>query len=220
MLGECPEFIDVGSDHGRLAAAMLLSGRAKTVLASDISAESLEKARALASSLGLDGMRFAVADGLDAVSFLPEGQSYSLAICGMGGEVIAGMIARGGEASKRARCIVMQPMGGERELRAFLYGSGYAISDEDVTLDAGRYYQLIRASYTGKAETLPEGALAEFGALAYEKRIGAQLELIKKKYASRASRLKRAHDAGRTPEALKEDVDALERLIKEWGDTE
>ena len=57
-------FADIGADHGRLSAVMLLSG-ARSALVADISAAALEKARKRLHALGLDNRAtFAVADGL------------------------------------------------------------------------------------------------------------------------------------------------------------
>lgn len=49
MLRGSQTVADIGSDHGRLAVALLQQGAAERVIACDISAPSLEKARALCS---------------------------------------------------------------------------------------------------------------------------------------------------------------------------
>ena len=220
MLGKSDYMADIGSDHGMLAAAALSRGFAKAALASDISEASLGKARAFAGDAL--GMSFAVADGLDAVEISPD-KKTAIAICGMGGELIAGILARGREKAEKAHRIVMQPMGGERELRQFLYCSGYAILDETVVCEAGRFYQLIAARYTGEKQTLPSGALPalaalEFGAIAYEKRVPELKRLLMKKQRSRSARMEKALANGKAPERLARELAAAEALLKNWED--
>ena len=47
---------DIGCDHGRLSVALLQQGRADRVIASDISAPSLQKATELAALCGLGSL--------------------------------------------------------------------------------------------------------------------------------------------------------------------
>ena len=83
MLRGSQTVADIGSDHGRLAVALLQQGAAERVIACDISAPSLEKARALCGRCGLGGrMDFRVADGLGG---LHPGEADALVMAGMGG---------------------------------------------------------------------------------------------------------------------------------------
>ena len=135
---------DIGSDHGRLAVALLQQSSATRVIASDISADSLTKARALALRCGVseEQLAFSVSDGL---SHLAPGEADALVFAGMGGELIARLLEEGTAVAQAAECIVMQPMGGTLELRRFLLEQGYSLVDEQLVLDAGRYYQIIAA---------------------------------------------------------------------------
>ena len=87
-------FADIGADHGRLSAVMLLSG-ARSALVADISAAALEKARKRLHALGLDNRAtFAVADGLAALDALKQPPD-TVFVLGMGGETIGGILYRG-----------------------------------------------------------------------------------------------------------------------------
>jgi len=69
MICRAGTVLDVGCDHGKLAAALLAQGRAARVIAMDISAPSLEKARLLAARHGLEGrMETRLSDGLSAAA--------------------------------------------------------------------------------------------------------------------------------------------------------
>lgn len=71
---------DVGTDHGKLPVAALLSGRASAAIAIDVSEHSLAKARALALEEGVR-MRCIVGDGLTPLS---EGEADVVVIAGIG----------------------------------------------------------------------------------------------------------------------------------------
>ena len=66
-------FADIGADHGRLSAVLLLRG-ARRALVADVSAAALEKARGRLCALELDSrVTLAVADGLAALAVYCNG---------------------------------------------------------------------------------------------------------------------------------------------------
>ena len=71
---------DVGTDHGKLPVAALLSGRASAAIAIDVSEQSLAKARLLAEQEGVS-MRCVHSDGLKALS---SGEADVVVIAGIG----------------------------------------------------------------------------------------------------------------------------------------
>lgn len=213
MLRGSQTVADIGSDHGRLAAALLQQGAARRVIACDISAPSLEKAKALAGRCGLTGrMDFRVADGLGA---LAPGEADAIVIAGMGG-LVMGRILREGEAVARAaRRIVLQPQGNAAELRAYLYGNGYAVEAEAIALEAGRYYQLIQA-HSGPPRPLPPGwppGYWELGPAAFAGRDPLFAPLAQKIRAGHQKRLDRARRDGMEPPLLTEAIQALDRIL-------
>ena len=135
----CRCFADIGCDHGRLGAQMLLSGRAQRVWFTDISAPSIAKARRLIGQLGLsDRAVFRVGDGARALGEAPE----AAAIAGMGAATIADILRAGADRLGGAR-LILQPNLDESELREFLQRAGYAIQRERVVRAAGRWYVLL-----------------------------------------------------------------------------
>ncbi len=144
---------DVGCDHGYLSVDLLESGICKSVIASDISKPSLEKASQLASSMGVeDNMKTVVSDGL---SHLDDGQAQVIAIAGMGGELISEILQKNESVARSAEKIVMQPMSGFEELRRFLYNNSYRILEERLVKEGRRIYQVMSV-VSGDAEPLPD----------------------------------------------------------------
>lgn len=213
MLGRADTVWDVGCDHGFLSAALLQSGLAEKVIASDISPASVVKARVLAERLGLsERMSVRAADGLSGEP--PEGD-HKIAVCGMGGELIAQMLGAAPDAARAAALIVMQPMRGEEELRRFLAEEGYSILAERVVEDDGRFYQLIAAKYGGGCtipDWFPKGYY-RFGWVMCEDPDDTLIALLTKYRAVYAGRLASAQRRGRTPQKLVDELAAVDILI-------
>ncbi|HWR23934.1 MAG TPA: class I SAM-dependent methyltransferase [Feifaniaceae bacterium] len=161
LIGFADTLADIGCDHGRLSVSALQSGIAGRVIASDISAASAEKARALASYVGVaDRMETRCAAGFSA---LREKEADALAICGMGGILIAQILKEAAVPLMGAKKAVLQPMRGIGELRAYLYAADYRVEEDVVVRDAGRYYQVF--SVVPGRDELPEGWPEGFFAL-------------------------------------------------------
>lgn len=144
---------DVGCDHGRLSVALLQSGAAQRVIAADISPASVQKAQALAHLTGLTArMDIRLGDGLLVLS---PGEADAIALCGMGGTLIAELLTAAPVPLMGARLAVLQPMRGVEELRRYLYENGFRILRDVIVPDAGRLYQVFSAE-PGRDE-LPAG---------------------------------------------------------------
>lgn len=143
LVGQALRVADIGADHGHLALALLQQCPARQVLISDISADSLEKARLLFQNLPeQERAVFVVADGLDALSAMPD--IDAIAIAGMGAGLIKQMLDRGKERIGDA-VLCLQPNRDIHFLRAWLQENSFIIEAERLVYAAGRYYSLLRA---------------------------------------------------------------------------
>ena len=141
MLPKCRVTADIGADHGRLGAQLLLSRVSENVWFSDISADSLQKARVLIGRLNLNSRAgFFVGDGAMALPGAPD----AAVIAGMGGSTIAGIIRAAGEKFQNTY-LVLEPNVGLTELRSTLEAEGYAICEERLVRAAQRFYVLMGA---------------------------------------------------------------------------
>ena len=141
----CGVCADIGADHGRLSAALLQSGRAKHVLAADVSAPSLNKAKHLLGGLGLsDRATFAVADGLRALDALNV-PAETVFVLGMGGQTLSRILEEGHERLHGAALV----LGAQTDLpllRETLCQIGYRIRQEQPVEESGRYYLLMQCT--------------------------------------------------------------------------
>jgi tRNA (adenine22-N1)-methyltransferase len=142
---------DIGSDHARLPAALVASGRCPRAIATDRNPGPLAQARATISALGLSKrIELRLGDGVSVLEAMEcDGEPSSLRL---GSIVIAGMGARtirrilsglrfGGR-------LVLQPNGGfphVGELRRFLHGAGWTLIDEDIVEDREHLYVIMVA---------------------------------------------------------------------------
>lgn len=137
---------DIGTDHGRLGAQLLLSEKCKNVWFTDISAPSLEKAKRLIHRLELeDRAQFFVGDGARA---LPESPDAAI-IAGMGGVTIS-EILKSSDGKLDGSYLILQPNVAVYDVRKTLTESGFLIADERCVIAANRKYILI-AAQKGKA---------------------------------------------------------------------
>ncbi len=134
---------DIGCDHGYVAKSLIDEGRARRVVACDISEKSLEKATQLIKHAGLEqAVETRRGDGLAP---LESGEADVLVIAGVGGLLIEKILARDMEKARRARGLVLSPNNNEAKLRRFLAENGFVVTDEKLALEDRRYYQVICA---------------------------------------------------------------------------
>ena len=221
LLGETELVVDVGCDHGYLAAELVLSGKTGRAVASDVSRASVKKAAGLAERLGISGrMTVLEADGLS--SAINADAPYRIAVSGMGGELIAKLVERNRKEAEKAELIVMQPMRGEAELRRYLFENGFGIVDDRVVLDGGRFYQIIAAKY-GVENSVPDGfpkGYYRFGWVAADRHPGELLPLLMHYRSVYLKELEKAKAKGNNPEGILKEIeltDAVIRFAEETG---
>ncbi|MBR4040639.1 MAG: Nif3-like dinuclear metal center hexameric protein [Clostridia bacterium] len=144
-----PCVADVGCDHGQLTAHLLQRCERLSMIAGDISAPSLEKAKRLFAGKGFgDRVTTVVSDGLSGLNRPVD----AIVMAGMGAQTILKIIGEGREKIGGARLIIQAnvdlPM-----LRAQLAAQGFVIEKEVFVRAAGRRYvtMLVR---TGEADAM------------------------------------------------------------------
>ena len=132
----CEVFADVGCDHGYIAKAMLKSGKAQKVIASDISAKCLQKAKdGLAEEISQNKAECVVSNGFENIPFCD-----CALVAGMGGEEIISIIE---SAKSLPNTLVLQPMKNCDKVRLCAVRAGYKIEKDFVFKSAGKFYDLI-----------------------------------------------------------------------------
>lgn len=140
-------FADVGTDHAYLPLFLLAEGRITRAVCSDVNEGPLAKAKEHASEYPfLSKMSFHLADGLEALS--SEGLT-DIAVCGMGGELIADILSRAAFVKNNDIRLILQPMSRPEQLRRYLAAEGFCIEDETFVRTAGKSYVCMLVAYSG-----------------------------------------------------------------------
>jgi len=137
---KCDVLADIGCDHGIIPYYLLKNGVCKKAVLTDISKESLEKAKRLIG--GKLDAKFLLGDGLKAFAGLDVKIDICL-ICGMGGMEIKDILSARKASIKK---FILQPMKNVTELREFLVSNNFSIEKDYLVFDKKRFYDIIVVS--------------------------------------------------------------------------
>ncbi len=155
----CDLAADIGTDHARLPAALLKSGKCGRMILSDISESALSSARRTVESAGLKkSTDLRLGNGLEV---LCEACGM-ISVLGMGGRTIYDILTLG-KAHLQGAELLLSAHSNLPYVRRAVSEIGYRILSETPCLDDGRYYLMIHA--------LP----GEEGLSAQEIRLGTRL---------------------------------------------
>ncbi len=207
---------DIGTDHAQLPIWLVQNGHPRA-LASDINEGPCQRARVNIYEWGLHGkIKVKCCAGLDGIEeFSPD----NIVIAGMGGEMIASILAES-EYPKKSKCrLVLAPQSMQDVLRRYLCENGFLISDEAVVFDGGKYYQILAAEYTGDVSVLSD-AEYKLGRLNLERARKAPSEtdtewLKQQKKAAERRVLGRSEAYDDTPEQMRdrELISEIEKIL-------
>ena len=155
MLQGAKTVADIGCDHGKLTAALLLDGGCERVIAGDISPDCLNKTREIIERYGLqERAETRLGSGL-AVIF--PGECDAAALLGMGGELMVELLEASPKVAEPMDRLVLQPMSGIEELRKWLYEYRYHVMEDHLVLVGSRWYQLLSVKKADEQDPWPDG---------------------------------------------------------------
>ena len=147
---------DIGTDHGYLPVWLLKNGRISQAIAADLRAGPLDAARRTAQRFDVAGqISFRLCNGLTDIE---PGEVDAVAIAGMGGETIAGILEAAPWTRECGTLLLLQPQTTFFELRAFLSTHGYCILEERIIREGNRLYIAIMAK-RGEPSSMNVGEL-------------------------------------------------------------
>ena len=148
---------DIGTDHGYVPIELVKNGVCKLGLAMDIGKGPLERAEAHIRSCGMeDRIKVRLSDGMDQLS---PGEADRIVIAGMGGPLMARILADGRACAKAAGEMILSPQSELADFRRFLCDNAYVIKEEVMLQEDGKYYVIFRVT-NGAAEEYSDVDLA------------------------------------------------------------
>lgn len=143
MIQPCDAVGDIGCDHAFVSIYLVEQHRAKRVIASDVRRGPIAIAKRNIEAMNLsDQIEIRMGDGLDTIV---PGEVNAVVLAGMGGMLMIDILERGEEVVTRCDQLVLQPQSDIEKVRRYLAEKGYRLADEQMLIDAGKYYNLLDA---------------------------------------------------------------------------
>lgn len=167
---------DIGTDHGYIPIWLMEHKKASFAVAMDINKGPLEKAR---ENIRLHGLTSYIETRLsDGMKNLKAGEAESVVIAGMGGGLVMKILEDVKGKSLGIREWILQPQSEIQKVRTYLRESGYCIVAEDMVLDEGKFYPMMKV-IKGEPELYSEAELC-YGKILLKNRNKVLEEFLKK----------------------------------------
>ncbi|MEG0372036.1 MAG: class I SAM-dependent methyltransferase [Clostridium sp.] len=142
LINPCNIVADIGTDHGYIPIYLIENDRANLVIASDINKGPIETAKKNFKEYNvISRIETRLGAGLKTIN---NGEVDVVVIAGMGGNLIADIINDSLDIAKGLKYMILQPAQHQEVLREYLYKNGFKIIDENVVLDANKYYHTLK----------------------------------------------------------------------------
>lgn len=144
---------DIGTDHGYIPIYLIQSKRISHAVAMDIGKGPLLRAQEHIAKYQLSAyIETRLSDGAKELCC---GEVSSVVIAGMGGVLMQKILRDSEEVFRGVKEIILQPQSEIEQTRRFLLDNGYEILAEDMVLEDGKYYPMMRVSWVESIEENP-----------------------------------------------------------------
>ena len=152
---------DIGTDHAYIPIFLVEQGRIPSAIAMDINRGPLKIATEhIREYRQEDRISTRLSDGLKE---LKAGEADSIITAGMGGTLIIRILQDNKAVVDSLKEMILQPQSEIGKVREYLVENGYSIVKENMVIDDGKYYSMMKA-VKGDAKRLEEEEL-EYGPL-------------------------------------------------------
>ncbi len=156
---------DIGCDHGYLSLYAIKKG-VKFVQLVDNKIGPLNVAKKNLSKEKLDAeIKYSLSSGLSDI----DGKVDTVAICGMGGDLISKILYEDIDTAKKMKYLILEANSKVDVLREFLSSNCFEIMDEDVVFEKDKYYEILIIRFNSNIEQLTKTEI-EFGPVLLKKK--------------------------------------------------
>ncbi|MBQ3600814.1 MAG: SAM-dependent methyltransferase [Lachnospiraceae bacterium] len=168
MITKGGKVADIGCDHAYLSIYMIKHQIAESVIAMDVNRGPLERARDNIRKSGYENqINVRLSDGIKELNV---GEADTLLIAGMGGGLIQKILSGNPEVLEQIQELVLQPQSEIMEVRRFVEGIGFTLVDENMVIDEGKYYVVLKAKRVVPQETYNNEVYYRYGKFLLEKK--------------------------------------------------
>lgn len=213
MVGPGMRLADVGTDHGYIPIYLVEKQVVPSAIAMDINEGPLERAKEHIREHGLsDKVATRLSDGLKN---LKKEEADTMIAAGMGGGLVIHILSDGKEVAENLKELILQPQSELGKVREYLLAEGYRITEENMVLEDGKYYPMMKAVPGQAPEEVPysEEEL-EFGRILLQK-----AHPVLKQYLEREIKINTqirdglsAQDSDRARERMEEIAERIKKI--------
>lgn len=217
MVTEGTKVADVGTDHAYIPIYLVEHDKNPSAIAVDINRGPLKKAEENISSHNLENkIETRLSDGLKQLHL---GEADSVVIAGMGGGLVVKIMEEGTLHKKYVKEWILQPQSEISKVRQYLNENGYCIVEENMVIDEGKFYPMMRVT---------EGTIEEYTQeeLCYGKCLLKEKDPILKKFLEKEIDIKkeileklhqtRGGQVAKRIEEIEEETDRLQKTLSSF----
>lgn len=133
---------DIGTDHAYIPICLMEHKAIPEAIAMDINKGPLKRAEEHIKEYGFEEkIRTRLSDGLQKLEI---GEADAMIAAGMGGALVIHILEDKEEVAKSLKELILQPQSELGKVRAYLIGNGYQITEENMVLEDGKYYPMMK----------------------------------------------------------------------------
>ena len=217
MVTEGTKVADVGTDHAYIPIYLVEHDKNPSAIAMDINRGPLKKAEENISSHNLENkIETRLSDGLKQLHL---GEADSLVIAGMGGGLVVKIMEEGTLHKKYVKEWILQPQSEISKVRQYLNENGYCIVEENMVIDEGKFYPMMRVTegtieeYTQEELCYGKCLLKEKNPILkkfLEKEIDIKKEILEKLHQTKGGQV------AKRIEEIEEETDRLQKTLSSF----
>lgn len=217
MVTEGTKVADVGTDHAYIPIYLVEHDKNPSAIAMDINRGPLKKAEENISSHNLENkIETRLSDGLKQLHL---GEADSVVIAGMGGGLVVKIMEEGTLYKKYVKEWILQPQSEISKVRQYLNENGYCIVEENMVIDEGKFYPMMRVTegtieeYTQEELCYGKCLLKEKNPILkkfLEKEIDIKKEILEKLHQTKGGQV------AKRIEEIEEETDRLQKTLSSF----
>lgn len=134
--------VDIGTDHAYIPIYLIEKKKCLSAVAMDVNAGPLRRAAVHIQEAGFQKeIETRLSDGFEQ---LKPGEADSAVIAGMGGGLMVKILSAYPEVTSSLKEYILQPQSEIAKVRVFLLKQGFIFVDEEMVLEDGKYYPMIK----------------------------------------------------------------------------